>query len=70
MASERIIVNVVKGAEGPSLQVLDKKGSGERVAGPKAWGNPFNKPVFSFEVDANGLVAAINNNKYIVGDDK
>lgn len=58
-----IEIAIVQGAEGPSLQVLGKTG-GRRVAGPKAWGNVYNKPVFTFIVNSKELIAAIKENEY------
>ena len=62
-------IAVVQGAEGPSLQVLGEHG-GERVAGPKAWGNPYNKPIAEFEVDAKELVRVIRENAYTYRQEK
>ena len=50
---------VVKGAEGPSLQLWGKDG-GKRMAGPKAWGNSYNVPTYRFIVDVDELVAEAN----------
>ena len=50
---------VVNGAEGKSLQVWGKHG-GYRMCGPKAWGNPHNKPMMQFTVDADELIEQIN----------
>lgn len=47
---------VVKGAEGPSLHLWGKDG-GKRLAGPKAWGNPYNEPAYKFTVDVDELIA-------------
>ena len=58
-----IDVHVVRGAEGPSLQIGGPSG-GTRVAGPKAWGNPNNRPVHSFTVAAEDLVKAIESDAY------
>jgi hypothetical protein len=60
----KIMVNIVRGREGNSLQITDNKGNGFRVAGPKAWGNPYNKPFASFEVDAEELIECIKDNQY------
>ena len=49
---------IVRGAEGASLQVWGKDG-GKRVSGPKAWGNPYNKPSHVFTVNATELIEAI-----------
>lgn len=56
----KIMVNIVRGREGSSLQITDKHGNGYRVAGPKAWGNPYNKPFITFEVDADEFIKLIN----------
>lgn len=64
-----ITINLVRGSEGYSLQIIDSTGSGYRIAGPKAWGNPLNKPTASFIVNANELINAIICNCYN-GDDK
>ena len=39
---KKVIIRIVKGSEGYSLQIIDKEGNGYRYAGPKAWGNPTN----------------------------
>ena len=54
-----IQVVVVSGADGKSLQLWNKNG-GKRIAGPKAWGNPYNKPLASFTVDADELMKSID----------
>lgn len=43
-------INIVRGNEGYSLQV-DDKNCGTRVFGPKAWGNPYNKPTCTFRIN-------------------
>lgn len=58
-----IQVAVVAGAEGASLQVWGPDG-GKRVAGPKAWGNPYNKPQHLFTLGADELMKAIAENSY------
>jgi len=60
----KVIINIVKGSDGASLQVIDKEGCGFRVAGPKAWGNPYNKPTHTFEIDADELVRFIDSCKF------
>lgn len=35
-----IIINIIKGSDGASLQIASNEGFGFRVVGPKAWGNP------------------------------
>ena len=54
-----IDIHIVNGAEGPALLILGETG-GKRVSGPKAWGNPFNKPTYTFIVDANEIIQVIN----------
>ena len=61
---EYVRVVFVKGNEGYCILVTDKGGSGYRIAGPKAWGNPANIPTAEFEIDVKELLQAINNNKY------
>ena len=58
MRGKVVRVAVVCGADGASLQVLDD-GGGVRVAGPKAWGNVFNRPSVEFVVLADELVKAV-----------
>jgi hypothetical protein len=53
--SKYVDIVVVRGAEGRSLQLWGKSG-GRRLAGPKAWGNPFNEPEHKFRVDADELI--------------
>ena len=65
----KVIIDFVRGSEGYSLQVVDKNGSGERFAGPKAWGNPYNKPTASFEVDVNEFIECLNRIGYEVVED-
>lgn len=62
-----IIVNLVEGNNGYSLQIVDENGSGYRIAGPKAWGNPLNKPTASFIINADELINAIISNCYEEG---
>lgn len=62
----KITINVVQGSDGPSLQIVNKSGSGRRIAGPKAWGNPNNEPWVSFEIDADELIWCIKSNQYKV----
>lgn len=66
-----IEIAVVKGSEGYSLQLWDKSG-GYRVAGPKAWGNPYNEPTATFTVDADELIRLVNSMAVDdnIGDDK
>jgi hypothetical protein len=61
-----IQVAVVSGAEGKSLQLWNKYG-GKRIQGPKAWGNPFNKPLAIFTVDADELIKSIDRLAYVEG---
>lgn len=62
----KVTINLVKGNEGYSLQVVDKKGNGYRYAGPKAWGNPYNEPTASFEVELEDFIECLKNNAYEV----
>ena len=57
---KKIIVNLVHGSNGYSLQIVDKDGCGKRISGSKAWGNPCNKPTASFTIDSEELIKAIN----------
>lgn len=61
---KKIRVALVKGDEGYCLLITDKSGNGYRIAGPKAWGNPTNIPTEEFEINADELIKAINNNCY------
>ena len=58
-----IDVEIVRGAEGPSLQICGPNG-GTRVAGPKAWGNANNHPVHTFTVGVDELIRAIQSDAY------
>ena len=64
MVNKKIAINVVHGTEGDSLQLVNKAGCGVRIAGPKAWGNPYNKPFASFEVSAEELINYIEKFQY------
>ena len=44
-------INIVKGNDGYCLNLVDNNGSGQRILGNKPWGNPYNKPIVSFEID-------------------
>lgn len=61
----KVFINVVRGSDGFSLQIVNEHG-GERYAGPKAWGNPYNVPTASFEVDVDDFIRAIERNAYEV----
>lgn len=52
---KKVLINLVKGSEGYSLQIISKNGGGYRYAGPKAWGNPYNEPEATFEVDLEDI---------------
>lgn len=67
---KKVIIDFVRGNEGYSLQVVNKNGSGYRFAGPKAWGNPYNKPTASFEIDVNEFIECLNRIAYEVGEGK
>lgn len=56
---KKIIINLVKGSDGYSLQITDKQGNGYRYAGPKAWGNPYNEPTASFEVELEDFIKCL-----------
>lgn len=61
---KKVEIAFVGGSEGYSLQIRDKEGNGYRVAGPKAWGNPFNKPTASFEVDLEEFIKLLKQISY------
>lgn len=61
---KKVQIAFVKGNEGYSLQIWDKDGSGYRYAGPKAWGNPYNKPEEVFEVDLEDFIKCLQHNSY------
>ncbi len=54
---KKVKIHIVNGSDGYSLQVLElDESSGIRALGPKAWGNPYNKPTIVFDnVDAEQL---------------
>ena len=60
----KVTINLVKGSDGYSLQITDKDGNGRRYAGPKAWGNPYNKPTASFEVELEDFIKCLKDNSY------
>lgn len=60
----KIRIAFVKGNDGYCMLVTDKEGNGNRVAGPKAWGNPTNVPTAEFEIDSEELIKLIKNNAY------
>lgn len=62
----KVMINLVKGSDGYSLQITDKDGNGRRYAGPKAWGNPYNKPTASFEVELEDFIKCLKNHSYEV----
>ncbi len=62
---KKVIINLVKGSDGYSLQITDKQGNGYRYAGPKAWGNPYNEPTASFEVNLEDFIKCLENNSYV-----
>ena len=63
---KKVIINLVKGSDGYSLQITDKNGNGRRYAGPKAWGNPYNEPTASFEVNLEDFIKCLENNSYAI----
>lgn len=60
---KKVEIAFVKGSEGYSLQIWGKSG-GYSFAGPKAWGNPFNKPTASFVVDLEEFIRELNIQAY------
>ena len=66
---KKVIINLVKGFYGYSLQITDKQGNGYRYAGPKAWGNPYNEPTASFEVNLEDFIKCLENNSYEVDEE-
>lgn len=60
----KVTINLVKGSDGYSLQITDKDGNSCRYAGPKAWGNPYNKPTASFEVELEDFIKCLKDNSY------
>ena len=56
---KKVEIAFVKGSEGYSLQIWGKSG-GYRFAGPKAWGNPLNKPTATFIVDLEEFIRELN----------
>lgn len=66
----KVMINLVKGSDGYSLQITDKEGNGRRYAGPKAWGNPYNEPTASFEVELEDFIKCLKDNSYEVGEKK
>ena len=63
---EKVLINLVKGSEGYSLQIISKNGGGYRYAGPKAWGNSYNEPEASFEVDLEDFIKCLKEYSYEV----
>ena len=61
---KKVIIKIVRGSDGYSLQVVDKDGSGYRYAGPKAWGNPTNVPTCQFEVELEDFIKCLKDNCY------
>lgn len=64
---KKIIIRLVKGSEGFSLQLSDKNGNGYRYAGPKAWGNPYNVATAEFKVDLEDFIKSLKENAYEEG---
>lgn len=62
---KKVTINIVKGSEGYSLQIIGKTG-GYRYAGPKAWGNPYNEPTASFEVELEDFIKYLKQEAYEV----
>lgn len=65
---EKVTINLVKGSEGYSLQIINKNGNGYRYAGPKAWGNPYNEPEASFEVELEDFINCLKEYSYELGE--
>ena len=61
---KKVIIKIVKGSDGYSLQIVDKNGSGTRYAGPKAWGNPTNIPTCEFEVELEDFIKCLENESF------
>ncbi|HAV90181.1 MAG TPA: hypothetical protein DCW44_02770 [Eubacterium sp.] len=61
---KKVQIAFVKGNEGYSLQIWNKNGGGYRYAGPKAWGNPYNKPTETFEVELEDFIKCLRQNSY------
>lgn len=49
-------INIVKGNEGYCLNLVDNNGNGQRILGNKPWGNPYNKSIYSFELDKEKMI--------------
>jgi len=64
---KKVTIDLVKGAEGYSLAIVGKD-SGYRYQGPKAWGNPYNKPTASFEVNLKDFIKCLK--KYAYDEEK
>ena len=64
---KKVTIDLVKGAEGYSLQIVGKD-SGYRYQGPKAWGNPYNEPTASFEVNLKDFIKYLK--KYAYDEEK
>lgn len=62
---KKVIIKIVKGSDGYSLQIVDKDGNGYRYAGPKAWGNPTNIPTCEFEVELEDFIKHLEMESYI-----
>ena len=52
---KKVIINLVKGSDGYSLQITDKQGNGYRYAEPTA----------SFEVNLEDFIKCLENNSYV-----
>lgn len=66
--NKKVTINLVKGSDGYSLQIINKNGNGYRYAGPKAWGNPYNEPTASFEVELEDFIKCLKENSYELGE--
>lgn len=65
LKDKSIKIDIVKGREGSSLQIKDNDGNGYRIAGPKAWGNPYNQPAHSFTINSKEIIESIVNYSYL-----
>lgn len=57
----QITVSFVRGSNGMSFQISGSR-FGNRVAGPKAWGNPYNRPLYEMTFPVKELYDALKEN--------
>lgn len=67
---DKMYLHIIKGNEGYCLNLMDDSGDGQRILGCKPWGNPFNKPTFTFEVDKDDLTQLRNIFDYYINEMK